>query len=218
MALTKTNSAREERFLTFGKIEYAIKQLQRGDFIIFVDDESRENEGDLVIAAEKVTPSKLNYMIKWAGGFMCVPMEGKRLDELNIPLMVPENTNRFNTPFTVSVDAKRNITTGVSVYDRLETIRALISPDSKPGDLVRPGHIFPLRAAENGVLDREGHTEAAVDLCKLAGLYPAAVIAEIMNDNGTMAKLPDLEKFAEKHRLSIYTIKDLVKYRRSFES
>ena len=201
----------------FGKIEYAIKELQRGDFIVIVDDENRENEGDLVVAASKVTPSKLNYMIKWAGGFMCVPMDGRRLDELEIPLMVPDNTDKFNTPFTVSVDAKKNTTTGVSVHDRLETIKVLIGNDSKPEDLARPGHIFPLRAKENGVLEREGHTEAAVELCKLAGMYPAAVIAEVMNEDGTMAKLPDLEKFAEKHKLSIYTIKDLIKYKKSLE-
>ena len=145
---------------------------------------------------------------------MCVPIVGHRLDELKIPLMVPDNTDKFNTPFTVSVDAKKNTTTGVSVHDRLETIKTLISADSKPSDLARPGHIFPLRAASNGVLERQGHTEAAVELCKLAEMYPAAVIAEVMNDDGTMAKLDDLEKFAEKHKLSIYTIKDLVKYKK----
>lgn len=199
----------------FGKIEYAIKELQRGDFIVIVDDENRENEGDLVVAADKVTPSKLNYMIKWAGGFMCIPMVAHRLNELKIPLMVPENTDKFNTPFTVSVDAKKNTSTGVSVQDRLETIKVMLDPNSKPEDLARPGHLFPLKAAENGVFDRQGHTEASVDLCKLAGLYPAAVIAEVMNEDGTMAKLPDLEKFAEKHKLSIYTIKDLIKYKKS---
>jgi len=199
----------------FGKIEDAIKQLQRGDFIVIVDDENRENEGDLVLVAEKATPSKLNYMIRWAGGFMCVPIVGHRLDELKIPLMVPDNTDKFNTPFTISVDAKKNTTTGVSVHDRLETIKALIGSGTKPGDLCRPGHMFPLRAAENGVFDRDGHTESAVDMCKLAGLYPAAVIAEIMNEDGSMAKLLDLEKFASKHKLEIYTIKDLIKYRGS---
>lgn len=199
----------------FGKIEEAIKQLQRGDFIVIVDDENRENEGDLVLAAEKATPSKLNYIINWAKGIMCVPIDGHRLDELKIPLMVPDNTDKFDTPFTISVDAKRNTTTGVSVNDRLETIKALISSDTKPEDLLRPGHVFPLRAADNGVLERQGHTEAAVELCKLASLYPAAVIAEIMKDDGSMAKLEELEKFAEKHKLSIYTIKELVKYRKS---
>ncbi len=199
----------------FGKIEDAIKELQRGDFIVIVDDENRENEGDLVVAAENVTPSKLNYILQWAKGLMCVPISGERLDELEIPLMVPDNSDKFNTPFTVSVDAKKNTTTGMSVNDRLETIKALLDRDSKPEDLARPGHMFPLRAAENGVLDREGHTEAAVDLCRLGGLYPAAVIAEVMNEDGTMAKLPDLEKFVLKHKLSIYTIKDLIKYRKS---
>lgn len=197
----------------FGKIEDAIKQLQKGDFIIIVDDENRENEGDLVLAAEKATPSKLNYMLQWAKGLMCIPTDGKRLDELQIPLMVPDNSDKFNTPFTISVDAKKNTTTGMSVHDRLETIKVMLDPESKPEDLAKPGHLFPLRAAKNGVLDRQGHTEAAVDLCKLAELFPMAVIAEVMNDDGTMAKLEDLEKFAEKHKLTIYTIKDLIKYK-----
>jgi len=195
----------------FGKIQDAIKELQRGDFIVIVDDENRENEGDLVVSAEKITPSKINYMIKWARGIMCVPVIGPRLDELKIPLMVNDNTDKFNTPFTITVDAK-NTSTGVSVDDRLETIKALISKDTKPDDLLRPGHVFPLRAAEKGILKRQGHTEAAVELCKLAGLYPAAVIAEIMKDDGSMAKLPELEEFAKKHKLSIFTIKDLVKF------
>lgn len=198
----------------FGKIEDAIKKLQRGDFIIIVDDENRENEGDLVLAAEKATPSKLNYIIKWAKGIMCIPIDGKRLDELKIPMMVNNPDDKFHTPFTISVDAKKNTTTGVSVYDRLETIKVLINPATKPEDLARPGHMFPLRAAENGVLKRAGHTEAAVDLCRLAGLYPVAVIAEIMKDDGSMAKLEELEEFAKKHRLEIYTIKDLINYRR----
>lgn len=198
----------------FGKIEDAIKELQRGDFIVIVDDENRENEGDLVIAAEKVTPSRLNYLVQWAKGLMCVPVLGDRLDELDIPLMVPDNTDKFDTPFTVSVDAKKNTTTGMSVHDRLETIKVLLDKASKPEDLARPGHMFPLRAASNGVLERQGHTEAAVDLCKLAGLYPAAVIVEIMNDDGSMAKLEQLEEFAKKHDLRIVTIKDLVKYRK----
>lgn len=200
--------------MVFAKIEDAIKCIQRGKFVIIVDDENRENEGDLVLAAEKANPSKLNYMIKNARGIMCLPITGKRLDELNIPLMVADNSDRFNTPFTVSVDAKKNTTTGVSVYDRLETIKVILNPNSKPEDLLRPGHTFPLRAKDNGVLERAGHTEAAVDLCKLAGLYPAAIIAEIMNDDGNMAKLDDLEKFAKKYELEIVTIKDLIKYRK----
>ncbi|MBW2984439.1 3,4-dihydroxy-2-butanone-4-phosphate synthase [Candidatus Woesearchaeota archaeon] len=194
------------------KVEDGIKEIERGKFVIVVDDEDRENEGDLVIAAEKVTPSRLNYMIKNARGIMCVPMTEERLKELQIPLMVENNTDKFNTPFTVSVDAKRNTTTGVSVCDRLETIKVLINPESKPGDLVRPGHVFPLRAKVNGVIERAGHTEAAVELCKLAGLYPAAVIAEIMNDDGSMAKLEQIEEFASKREIPIVTIKDLVEY------
>jgi 3,4-dihydroxy-2-butanone 4-phosphate synthase len=198
----------------FGKIEDAIKEMQRGSFIIIVDDRSRENEGDLVIAAEKVTSSKLNYMLKWARGFMCVPMSGSRLDELEIPLMVEESSNRFHTPFTVTVDAKKNTTTGVSVHDRIETIKLLLGPDAKPEDLARPGHMLPLRAKDGGVLEREGHTEAAVDLCKLAGLKEVAIIMEIMKEDGDMAKLEDLEKFAKEHKLSTYTIKDLIEYRK----
>ena len=182
-----------------------------------VDDENRENEGDLVVAAEKVTPSKINNMLKWAKGIMCVPLEGKRLDELNIPLMVreEENTEATKCAFTISVDYKKGTTTGVSAHDRVATIKALIDPNTKQQDLARPGHIFPLRAAENGILERQGHTEAAVDLCKLAGLYPAAVIAEIMNEDGSMAKLEDLERFAEKHKLEIYSIMDLVEYKKN---
>ena len=196
----------------FGKIEYAIKQLQRGDFIIIVDDENRENEGDLVLAAEKATPSKLNYFLRNAGGLMCVPMTGERLETLKIPMMVDNSTDKLNTPFTVSVDALKNTTTGMSVSDRLEAIKALLN--GKADDLSRPGHMFPLRAAPDGVFDRAGHTEAAVDLCKLAGLKPMAVIAEIMNEDGSMAKLDDLEEFASKRKLEIYTIKDLIKYKK----
>lgn len=194
------------------KVEDGIKGIERGKFIIVVDDEDRENEGDLVIAAEKVTPSRLNYMLKNARGIMCVPMTEERLNELQIPLMVEDNTDKFNTPFTISVDSKRNTTTGVSVGDRMETLKVLLNPESKPEDLVRPGHIFPLKANANGVLGRAGHTEAAVELCKLAGLNPAAVIAEIMNDDGSMAKLEQLEEFAKKRDIPIVTIKDLVKF------
>jgi len=199
----------------FGKIEYAIKQLQRGDFIIVVDDENRENEGDLVLAAEKATPSKINYFLRNAGGLMCLPVTGKLSNKLEIPMMVENPTDKLGTPFTVSIDATKNTTTGMSVHDRLETIKVLLDENSKPDDLSRPGHLFPLKSAENGVLDREGHTEAAVDLLKLAKLKPIAIIAEIMNDDGSMAKLPDLEEFAKKHKLDIYTIKDLIQYRKS---
>jgi len=199
----------------FGKIEYAIKQLQRGDFIIVVDDENRENEGDLVLAAELATPSKLNYFLRNAGGLMCIPITDKRLKELDIPMMVENPTDKLGTPFTVSIDATKNTTTGMSVNDRLETIKVLLDENSKPEDLSRPGHLFPLKSKENGVLEREGHTEAAVDLCKLANLKPIAIIAEIMNEDGSMAKLPDLETFAKKHKLEIYSIRDLIEYRKS---
>ena len=202
-------------YMNFTKIESAIKLMQRGKFLIVVDDENRENEGDIVIAAEKATPSKLNYMLKHARGIMCLPTAAERLDELKIPLMVSDNSDKFNTPFTVSIDAKRNTTTGVSVSDRLETIKVILNKDSKPEDLVRPGHMFPLRANGNGVLDRPGHTEAAVDLCKLAGLSQVAIIAEIMNDDGSMARLEDLEEFAKKHNLEMITIKDLIEYRKA---
>ena len=200
--------------MKFATVPEAVKDLQRGRFIILIDDENRENEGDLVLAAEKATPSRLNFMLKEARGIMCVPMEGKRLDELEIPLMVKNNTDRFNTPFTVSVDAKNNITTGVSVNDRIATLQVLMEHSSKPSDLVRPGHMFPLRAASNGVLERQGHTEAAVDMMRLAGMNPVAVIAEIMKDNGEMAKLEELMEFAQKHKINIVTISDLVEYRK----
>ncbi len=195
-------------------VEEAIKEVQRGRFVIMVDDEDRENEGDLVIAAEKITPSKINTILTLARGIMCVPVEGKRLDELKIPLMVENSDDKFHTPFTISVDAKKETTTGVSVLDRIETIKKMINPETRPEDFTKPGHIFPLRAKENGVLDRAGHTEAAVDLMNLAGLYPAAVIAELMNEDGSMAKLEDLMEFAQKHKFEILTIKELVAYRK----
>jgi 3,4-dihydroxy-2-butanone 4-phosphate synthase len=198
----------------FEKIEQAIKELQRGDFIILIDDENRENEGDLVIAAEKVTPSKINYLIKNGRGLVCIPMLGERLDQLKLPLMITDSNNTENTKcaFTISVDAKKATTTGISAFDRSTTVKALINPETKPEDLARPGHLFPIRVNDKGVLEREGHTEASVELCKLAGLYPASVICEIIKDNGEMAKLEDLEEFAKHHKLSIYTIHDLIKY------
>jgi len=204
--------------MKFSSIEQAIKDLQRGKFIIVVDDENRENEGDLVIAAEKITPQRLNWMIKNARGILCVPVDGKRLDELRIPLMVENSNDRFKTPFTVSVDAKKETTTGVSVSDRIATIKRLIDKNAKPEDFAMPGHVFPLRAKENGVLERPGHTEATVDLMKLANLYPAAVIAEIMKDDGEMAKLEELMEFAEKHEIKIITIKDLISHRKKSNS
>jgi 3,4-dihydroxy 2-butanone 4-phosphate synthase/GTP cyclohydrolase II len=202
--------------MTFSTIDEALRDLQRGKFVIVVDDENRENEGDLVIAAEKVVPSKINFMIKKAGGLVCVPMLKERLDNLKIPLMVTdsENTEITRCKFTVSVDYKKNTTTGISAKDRAETIKALISPDVKEEDFSKPGHIFPLMAEEEGVLKREGHTEAAVDLCKLAGLYPAGVICEILNEKGEAAKLIELKEYADKHNLKMISIEDLVKHRK----
>lgn len=202
--------------MMFSTIEEAITDLQRGRCIIIVDDENRENEGDLIIAAEKVTPTKINFMIKKGGGLICVPITGQRLDELNIPLMIddPENTEITKCKFTVSVDFRQGTTTGISAADRAATIKALVETKFRAKDFARPGHIFPLRYEENGVLDREGHTEAAVDLCKLADLYPAAAICEILKEDGDTAKLEDLEEFAEKHNLKVISIEDLVNYRK----
>lgn len=200
----------------FNTIEEAIAEIRAGQMIIVVDDEDRENEGDLVIAAEKVTPEAINFMATYGRGLICVPMTGKRLDELDLQPMVAHNTDNHETAFTVSVDAA-SVTTGISAFERAETVRALIDPATKPQDLRRPGHIFPLRAKDGGVLRRTGHTEAAVDLTRLAGLYPAGVLCEIMNDDGTMARVPALMDFARKHNLKIITIVDLIKYRRRTE-
>ncbi|HHZ20227.1 MAG TPA: bifunctional 3,4-dihydroxy-2-butanone-4-phosphate synthase/GTP cyclohydrolase II [Firmicutes bacterium] len=202
--------------MQFNTIEEALVELQSARMIIVVDDEDRENEGDLVMAADKVDPEAINFMAKYGRGLICVPMTGDRLDELNIPPMVSDNTERLGTAFSVSVDAKTT-KTGISAYERCETIRALINPKTRPEDLVRPGHIFPLRAREGGVLKRAGHTEAAVDLARLAGLYPAGVICEIMNEDGTMARLPQLMEFAGTHGLKIISIADLINYRMARE-
>jgi len=197
--------------MEFNTIEEAISDIKEGKAVVVVDDENRENEGDIVIAAEKATPELINFMIKYGRGLVCVPMEGKRLDELGINQMVTYNTDKKGTSFTVSVDAKEGTTTGISAHDRAKTIKALIDPDTKPNDLTRPGHIFPLRAIEGSVLRRAGHTEAAVELAKMAGLYPAGVICEIMNEDGTMARVPELMRFVKEHGLKIITIKDLIK-------
>lgn len=198
--------------MVFSKIEDAVNDIKRGKFIIVVDDENRENEGDLVLAAEKVTAHKINYMIKHARGLVCMPIIKERMQQLNIPLMI--NHNEINRcKFTMSVDCKNGTTTGISPADRAATILALINNKSKPEDFAMPGHMFPLIYHEGGVLAREGHTEASVDLSKLAGLYPAAIICEIINDDGSMAKLPDLIEFSKKHNnMKIVTIKDLVDY------
>ncbi len=197
----------------FDCIDDAIADIRAGKMVIVLDDEDRENEGDLVMAAQMVTPDAINFMRREAGGLICVPILGRRLDELQIPQMVSENTALHETAFTVSVEARNRTTTGISAYDRAETIVALLDPTAKPSDFLRPGHTFPLRAREGGVLVRAGQTEAAVDLARLAGLYPAGVIVEIMDDDGTMMRLPKLRQFAKKHGLRLITVKDLIAFR-----
>ncbi len=197
-------------------ISEAIEEIRQGKFVIVVDDEDRENEGDLVIAAEKVTPQAVNFMIREARGLVCVPLTGKRLDELQLPQMVRENTAPLGTAFTVSVEAK-NVTTGISAFDRAATILALVDPKTKPDDLLMPGHTFPLRARDGGVLRRAGQTEASVDLARLAGLQPAAVICEIVGEDGSMARMPELERFAARFDLHIVSVADLITYRRRHE-
>ena len=198
-------------------ITEAIEDAKKGKFLIVVDDEDRENEGDLAIAAEKITPEAINFMAKHARGLICMPIIGERLDELKIPLMVQENTSKFTTAFAVSIEAKQNVTTGISAYDRATTIKTVLAPTTKPEDLSRPGHMFPLRAREGGVLVRAGHTEAVVDLAKLADLYPAGAICEIMNEDGTMARLPQLEEIAAQHGIKIISVADLIAYRRRYD-
>src|SRR5512136_1094573 len=194
-------------------ISEAIEDIKAGRFIIVVDDESRENEGDLAMAAEKVTPEAINFMAKYGRGLVCLPIIGQRLDELGIPLMVTNNTSRHCTAFTVSIEAKDRVTTGISAFDRAQTIRTVLDPSTKPSDIAQPGHIFPIRAKEGGVLVRAGHSEAIIDLARLAGLYPAGVICEVMDEDGTMARLPQLETMAAKFDLKIITIVDLIAYR-----
>ena len=194
-------------------VETAIAAVRDGRMIIIIDDEDRENEGDLMVAAEKVTPDIINFMSKHGRGLICLPLTRQRLVELQLPLMVSDNTARFETAFTVSIDAKQGVTTGISAYDRAATVLEAIDPAAKPSDLARPGHIFPLQAREGGVLARAGQTEAAVDLARLAGLYPAGVICEIMNEDGTMARLPQLEGFSAAFDIPILTIADLIQYR-----
>lgn len=201
----------------FASIGEAIEDIKAGKFIIVVDDEDRENEGDLVMAAEKVTHEAINFMAKYARGLICLPMTGERLDELDIPLMVNNNTSSLCTAFTVSVEAKQRVTTGISAHDRAETINVMISPETRPKDIARPGHIFPLRARDGGVLVRAGHTETVVDLARMSGLYPAGIICEIMNEDGTMARLPQLEVMSQKYNLKIISIADLIAYRRRHE-
>lgn len=199
-------------------IEDALKDFRDGKFVIVVDDEDRENEGDLIMAAEKITPEKVNFMLKNARGVLCVPITLSRADELDLPHQVEENTSMLGTPFTITVDKLEGCTTGVSAHDRAETIKALADPNSTPQTFGRPGHINPLYAQDNGVLRRSGHTEAAIDLCKLSGMYPAGVLMEIMNDDGTMARMPQLQEKAKKWGLHIISIADIIKYRLQRES
>ncbi|MBQ4352573.1 MAG: 3,4-dihydroxy-2-butanone-4-phosphate synthase, partial [Prevotella sp.] len=199
-------------------IAEAIEDFKEGKFVIVVDDEDRENEGDLICAAEKITPDMVNFMLKEARGLLCAPITQSRCLELELPHQVQENTSMLGTPFTVTVDKLEGCTTGVSANDRAATIRALADPKSTPQTFGRPGHINPLYAQDNGVLRRSGHTEAAIDLCRIAGLYPAGALMEIMNDDGTMARMPQLQEFAKKHGLKIITIKDLIAYRLQTES
>jgi 3,4-dihydroxy 2-butanone 4-phosphate synthase/GTP cyclohydrolase II len=205
-----------ERF-EFDAIEDAVEDVRAGKLVIVVDDADRENEGDLILAADKVTPEAIAFMVRHTSGVICMPVTGERLDELQIPLMVTDVTDVQRTAFTVSVDVRGKTTTGISAADRAATIKAVIDPDTRPHDLARPGHVFPLRYREGGVLKRAGHTEAAVDLARLAGLTPAGVLCEVVNEDGTMSRLPDLKRFAGTHGLRLISIADLIQYRRRRE-
>jgi 3,4-dihydroxy 2-butanone 4-phosphate synthase/GTP cyclohydrolase II len=199
--------------LGFDSVEEGIEAIRQGRMIIVVDDEDRENEGDLTLAASMVTAEKINFMARYGRGLICLAMTGQRLDELHIPMMVGENTSKFGTAFTVSIEARHGVTTGISAADRAKTVLTAIDPHSTPSDLARPGHIFPLRAVPGGVLMRAGQTEAAVDLARLAGLYPAGVICEVMNEDGTMARVPQLSAVSEQHGLKLVTVADIIAYR-----
>jgi 3,4-dihydroxy 2-butanone 4-phosphate synthase/GTP cyclohydrolase II len=199
--------------MPFITVAEAAENYRRGELVIIVDDEDRENEGDLCIAAEKVTPESINFMARFGRGLICLALTEERCNELELPLMVENNTSNYGTAFTVSIEARGRVTTGISAHDRSETVRVAIDPKSRPADLLRPGHVFPLRARKGGVLKRAGQTEASVDLAAIAGMTPAAVICEIMNDDGTMARLPDLKAFALQHNLKIISVADLIQYR-----
>ena len=197
----------------FNTIDEAIEDIERGRMVILVDDEDRENEGDLCMAAEKISPEAINFMAKYGRGLICLSLTPERVDELRLPMMTDDNTSAFGTAFTVSIEAKKGVTTGISAADRAKTISTAIDPKAGPDDLARPGHIFPLRSRRGGVLQRAGQTEGSVDLAKMARLYPAGVICEIMSDDGTMARVPELIEFSKRHGLKIITIKDLIRYR-----
>ncbi len=203
--------------MLFTEIENAIAAVGRGELVVVVDDADRENEGDLIMAAERITPETMAFMIRHTSGVICMPVEGPRLDELALPLMVAHNTESQRTAFTVSVDARHGTSTGISAADRATTVRAILDPATHAEDLSRPGHIFPLRYRDGGVLKRAGHTEASVDLARLAGCYPAGVLAEVVNDDGSMARLPQLERFAATHGLQVISIADLIRFRRHRE-
>lgn len=207
-----------DHWRSFASIEAAIAAIRSGQMVIVVDDEDRENEGDLTIAAEKITPHAINFMAQYGRGLICLAMTPERLDALEIPLMVSQNNSRFETAFCVSIEARERTTTGISAADRAATVLAAIDPATKPPDLVRPGHVFPLRARNAGVLARAGQTEAAVDLARLAGLHPSGVICEIMNKDGTMARVPQLSRFAQRHKMPLITVADLITYRMRTES
>jgi 3,4-dihydroxy 2-butanone 4-phosphate synthase / GTP cyclohydrolase II len=211
-------SPRRQRKSPFAPIEQAVEAIRDGQMVIVVDDEDRENEGDLTIAADKITPAAINFMATYGRGLICMPMTEERLAELDIPQMVAQNTARFDTAFCVSIEAKGVTSTGISASDRAATVLMAIDPATRPSDLARPGHMFPLKARTGGVLVRAGQTEAAVDLARIAGLYPAGVICEIMNDDGNMARVPDLAKFAKRHKLLMITIADLIQYRMRTEA
>ncbi len=199
--------------MPISRVEAALEDIRQGKMVILVDDEDRENEGDLCMAAELVTPAAVNFMAREGRGLICLSLTEARADELNLPLMVQENTSSFGTAFTISIEARRGVTTGISAADRAQTIKVAIADESTATDLARPGHVFPLRAKRGGVLVRAGQTEGSVDLARLAGLKPAGVICEVMNEDGTMSRMPELRTFAEKHSLKIVTIEDLVAYR-----
>jgi 3,4-dihydroxy 2-butanone 4-phosphate synthase / GTP cyclohydrolase II len=218
MSDTKPVTKKKPSKSPFASIDVAVNAFREGKMIIVVDDEDRENEGDLTIAAEKITPDAINFMAKYGRGLICLPMTEERLEELDLPLMVSQNTARFDTAFCVPIEAKRVTSTGISAADRAATVLAAIDSSTRPADLARPGHMFPLRARTGGVLVRAGQTEAAVDLARIAGLYPAGVICEIMNDDGTMARVPDLVRFAKRHKLLMITVADLIRYRMRTEA
>jgi 3,4-dihydroxy 2-butanone 4-phosphate synthase len=208
----------EERVATVDRIEDALAAMAHGSLVVVVDDEDRENEGDLIMAAEKATPETIAFMVRWTSGVLCVALQGERLDALQLPLMVARGNDSMHTAFTVTVDYRHGTTTGISASDRARTIRALVDTKASAPDFNRPGHIFPLRAVTGGVLERPGHTEASVDLCRLAGLREGGVLAEIVNDDGSMSRLPELINFARLHRLPIVTIRDLIAYRNCVET